>query len=105
MPLSTLMPIDVALFSKMVTSAEEYEAMTVEEKKEIEDALNSAVSYVLSYTGLQTLDGASDDLLYATKAVATEMLDNRQMTTQYVTQNPTAIQILNMHSTNLLPSE
>ena len=36
--------------------------------------------------------------------IATEMLDNRQMTAQYTGQNPTAMQILNMHSTNLLPT-
>lgn len=32
------------------------------------------------------------------------MIDNRQVTMQYTGRNPTVMQILDMHSVNLLPS-
>jgi len=37
-------------------------------------------------------------------AIAAEMVDNHQITAQYTGKNPTAMQILDMHSANLLPS-
>ena len=44
------------------------------------------------------------ELGYAIKTVAAEMIDNRQVTMQYTGRNPTVMQILDMHSVNLLPS-
>ena len=46
----------------------------------------------------------ADELGYAIKTVAAEMIDNRQVTMQYTGRNPTVMQILDMHSVNLLPS-
>lgn len=38
------------------------------------------------------------------KVMAAEMLDNHQISAQYTGKNPLVYQILDMHSTNLLPS-
>ena len=46
-----------------------------------------------------------EDLAYAVKVMAAEMIDNRQITAQYTGKNPMVMQILDLHSTNLLPSE
>ena len=43
-------------------------------------------------------------MTYAIKVIAAEMIDNHQITSQYSCQNPLAMQILDLHSTNLLPS-
>lgn len=43
-------------------------------------------------------------ILIVILTVGAEMLDNRQLTAQYTGQNPMVMQILDMHSTNLLPS-
>lgn len=103
--LTTLSAVDVALFSRTITTAEEFETLGADEQRDCEDALHCAVAFVLDYTGLATLNPTpSQALEYAVKTVAAEMLDNRQMTAQYITENPTTLQILNMHSTNLLPS-
>lgn len=71
------------------------------------NALTSAIAYVNGYTGL-SLDRETvlqyPDLAHAVLTVGAEMLDNRQMTAEYTAQNPMVMQILNMHSTNLLPS-
>ena len=45
-----------------------------------------------------------EDLAYAVKVLAAEMIDNHQITTQYTGKNPVAMQIMDLHSTNLLPS-
>lgn len=103
--LTTLTAVDVALFSRTITAATEFETLSIDEQQDCENALHCALTFVLDYTGLTTLNPApSRALEYAVKTVAAEMLDNRQFTTQYTTENPTALQILNMHSTNLLPS-
>ena len=44
------------------------------------------------------------DITYAIKVMAAEMLDNHQISAQYTGKNPLVYQILDMHSTNLLPS-
>ena len=46
-----------------------------------------------------------EDLAYAVKVMAAEMIDNRQITAQYTGKNPMVMQILDLHSANLLPSE
>lgn len=55
-------------------------------------------------TGLDIEATEQEDLAYAVKALAAEMIDNRQVTMQYTGRNPTVMQILDMHSVNLLPS-
>lgn len=103
--LTTMTAADVALFGRMITDADEFETLSVDEQRDCENALHCAVAFVLDYTGLATLNPApSKALEYAVKTVAAEMLDNRQITAQYTTGNPTVTKILGMHSTNLLPS-
>ncbi len=45
-----------------------------------------------------------EDLAYAVKVLAAEMIDSHQITAQYTGKNPVAMQIMDMHSSNLLPS-
>ena len=45
-----------------------------------------------------------EDITYAIKVLAAEMIDNHQITSQYTGKNPVVMQILDLHSTNLLPS-
>lgn len=79
---------------------------------EAQSAAACATGYVKNYTGLTVWVGRGsptdgelcDELGYAVKVIAAEMIDNRQITAQYVGKNPTVMQILDMHSTNLLPS-
>ena len=55
---------------------------------------------------IQTMEKTElEDLAYAVKVMAAEMIDNRQITAQYTGKNPMVMQILDLHSTNLLPSE
>ena len=58
-----------------------------------------------AYTGLDMEKTELEDLAYAVKVMAAEMIDNRQITAQYTGKNPMVMQILDLHSTNLLPSE
>ena len=70
----------------------------------IQAALSAARSYCAAYAGIDLDTVAFEDVAYAVCVAAAEMLDNRQMTAQYTGRNPTVMQILDMHSTNLLPS-
>ena len=75
-------------------------------------ALHCAADFVRSYTGLelsyndleQTGAPYLSDVCYAIKVLAAEMIDNHQVTAQYTGKNPLVYQILDLHSTNLLPS-
>lgn len=85
-------------------------------------SIENALSFVKGYTGLEVWDTSWTSehqhqhndtppdgelclaLRYAILTIAAEMYDNRQMTQQYTGKNPTVMQILDMHSTNLLPS-
>ena len=87
-----LMAADIALFSRKILNTE------------CEDALAAAKAAVAAYTGLDIGATEQEDLAYAVKALAAEMIDNRQVTMQYTGRNPTVMQILDMHSVNLLPS-
>ena len=99
-----LIGVDIALFARKATDLAEYNALDPEEKRECEDALAAAKAVVGSYTGLDIEKTEHEDLTYAVKVLAAEMIDNRQITTQYTGKNPVAMQIMDLHSTNLLPS-
>lgn len=95
---------DIALFSRKVFDAAEYEALSALEKQECADALTAAKAAAAAYTGLDIEASTQEDLTYAVKVLAAEMIDNHQITAQYTGKNPVAMQILDLHSTNLLPS-
>ena len=94
---------DVALFARLIVDKSDYENLSDSEKQDCVMALVSAKAYATGYTGLDMEMTELEDVTYAVLTIAAEMVDNRQMTAQYTGQNPTALQILNMHSTNLLP--
>ena len=75
------------------------------EQSECEGALSAAKAAAGAYTGLDMEKTELEDLAYAVKVMAAEMIDNRQITAQYTGKNPMVMQILDLHSTNLLPSE
>lgn len=99
-----LTAVDIALFSRKIVDGAEYEWLTDLEKRECEDALAAAKAVAGSYTGLDMAAVAHEDLAYAVKVLAAEMIDNHQITAQYTGKNPVAMQIMDLHSTNLLPS-
>lgn len=96
--------VDIALFARLILDAADYPALSDAERMDCEAALAAAKAAVEGYTGLSMLDCQLEDISYAIKAMAAEMVDNHQITAQSGTMNPTVLQILNMHSTNLLPS-
>lgn len=75
------------------------------EQSECEGALSAAKAAAGAYTGLDMEKTELEDLAYAVKVMAAEMIDNRQITAQYTGKNPMVMQILDLHSANLLPSE
>lgn len=95
---------DIALFARVITEPGEYETLSEAEQAELEAVLASAKAAAGAYTGLdmETTDFA--DVAYAVKVMAAEMIDNHQVTAQYTGKNPLVYQILDLHSTNLLPS-
>lgn len=102
---SELKAVDIAFFARKITESSEFDGLSDLEKQECEDALEAARAAACSYTGLDMLEIANyPDITYAIKVMATEMLDNRQITAQYMGKNPLVYQILDLHSNNLLPS-
>ena len=89
-----LMAADIALFSRKILNTAEFDELSVLEQRECEDALAAA----------KAAAAEQEDLAYAVKVLAAEMIDNHQITTQYTGKNPVAMQIMDLHSTNLLPS-
>ena len=98
-----LTPLDVAMFARLIVEADDYYGLSDAEQQTCAMALAAAKSYAAGYTGLDIETTELEDVAYAVLTIAAEMVDNHQMTDQYTGQNPTAMQILNMHSTNLLP--
>ena len=96
-------PQDVAAFARLIVDAADYAGLSAGEKQACEMALAGAKAFAAGYTGLNMAETMLEDVAYAVLTIAAEMVDNHQMTAQYTGQNPTAMQILNMHSTNLLP--
>ena len=101
---SSLTAYQLAHFCHLCFDVADYEALPAEEQAEIAMILDLAVSYCGSYAGLDMNEDQPDAVRYAVLAVGAEMYENRQMTQQYSTQNPTVMQILDMYSTNLLPT-
>ena len=100
-----LKPVDIAFFARKVTEYSEYEGLSDLEKIECEDALEAAMAAAYAYTGIDMSEMAAyPDITYAIKVMAAEMIDNHQVTAQYTGKNPLVYQILDLHSTNLLPS-
>lgn len=104
-----LEPVDVAVFSRLCYDSLEFDALPDDEKTLCCSASEAAERFASGYTGLPCQRDFPDeeseqngDLRYACQVVAAEMIDNRQMLTQYTGRNPTVMQILNMHSINLL---
>lgn len=101
---SELTAEDIAVFSRRIMEKVEFRSLPEEEKTECSMALSAAKAFAAGYAGLDMETVAFEDVTYAICVVAAEMLENRQMVAQYTGQNPTALQILDLHSTNLLPS-
>lgn len=102
---SELKPVDIAFFARKITESSEFEGLSDLEKMECADALEASTAAACAYTGLDTNGMESyPDITYAIKVMAAEMLDNHQISAQYTGKNPLVYQILDMHSTNLLPS-
>ena len=102
---SDLRPVDIAFFARKITESSEFEGLSDLEQMECEDALAAATVAACAYTGLDTKGMDSyPDITYAIKVMAAEMLDNHQISAQYTGKNPLVYQILDLHSTNLLPS-
>ena len=95
---------DIALFSRKIIEAAEYEGLSDLEKQECDAALAAAKAVAASYTGLNMATVEHEDITYAIKVLAAEMIDNHQITSQYTGKNPVAMQIMDLHSANLLPS-
>ena len=81
---------DIALFSRKILESSEYDELTDLEKQECADALAAAKAVAGTYTGLDIESTEHEDITYAVKVLAAEMIDNHQ--------------IMDLHSTNLLPS-
>lgn len=98
---------DAAEFTHLSFGDEEYTALDDKIKVQLKTTLEAAKGYVSGYTGLDLTEAAGldlPDISIAILVVASEMWDNRQLTTQYTGQNPMVMQILGMRSTNLLPT-
>lgn len=101
---SELTAMEIAFFARLAADAEEYEALPDGDKRECESALIAAMGAAGAYTGLDMAVVNQPDLTYAVKVLAAEMIDNRQFSASEAITNPLALQILSMHSTNLLPT-
>lgn len=99
-----LTAVDIALFTRKVTDLGDFNALDELEKRECEDALAAAKAFAGSYAGIDIATTELEDVTYAIKVAAAEMIDNRQISSKYSCQNPLVMQILDLHSTNLLPS-
>lgn len=99
-----LSAVDIAFFSRKVTDLAEYNALDYMEQRECEDALAAAKAFAGAYAGIDIATTEFEDVTYAIKVAAAEMIDNHQISSKYSCQNPLVMQILDMHSTNLLPS-
>lgn len=100
-----LTAMDIALFSRLTVDSADYAALSEPDRLACEGALTAAKAAAGAYTGLDMEKTEFEDLAYAVQVMAAEMLDNRQITAQYTGKNPMVMQILDLHSTNLLPSE
>jgi hypothetical protein len=91
----------LAEYARYSLGAEEYESLP--NKGEVDIALEAAKAFISNKAGIKFEETDGADLAAAVLVLGAEMLDNRQMTTQYSTQNPMVVQIVNLYSSNLLP--
>lgn len=103
MTVNELTAADLAVYARFALGADEFESLPIPTQREVEMALSAAKGFVKNYTGTDFDTNTAEELAVAVLVVGAEMLDNRQMTAQYSTQNPLVIQVLNLHSENLLP--
>ena len=80
--------------------------VTAEDTALLTTALNVAKQYVMSYTGLDAegMD-AHEDLVIVIYVLCQSMYDNRSYYVDKSNLNNVVESILNLHSTNLLPTE
>lgn len=80
--------------------------ITAEDTALLTTALNVAKQYVMSYTGLDAegMD-AHEDLVIVIYVLCQSMYDNRSYYVDKSNLNNVVESILNLHSTNLLPTE
>lgn len=80
--------------------------VTAEDTSLLTTALNVAKQYVMSYTGLDAegMD-AHEDLVIVIYVLCQSMYDNRSYYVDKSNLNNVVESILNLHSTNLLPTE
>lgn len=103
MTAAELTPADLASYARYALGQDEFDSLPDETQADVTMALAAAKGYVQSYTGTNFATNTAPELAVAVLTVGAEMLDNRQMTAQYSTQNTMVMQILNLHSENLLP--
>lgn len=96
---------DIAFFSRKIIEPEEYGALSPMEQSECEGALSAAKAAAGAYTGLDMEKTELEDLAYAVKVMAAEMIDNPVRSQLNTRARTVVMQILDLHSTNLLPSE
>jgi len=101
---SELTAEDIAVFTRKIMDKADYAKLPDSEKADCTAALAASKGYVSAYTGLDLGTSVLEDITYAVCVIAAEMIDSRQMTVQYATENPTAKQIMDLHSMNLLPT-
>lgn len=103
MTVNELTPADLASYARYTLGADEFDSLPESTQSDITVALAAAKGFVKNYTGTDFDTNTAEELAVAVLVVGAEMLDNRQMTAQYSTQNPLVMQILNLHSENLIP--
>lgn len=96
---------DIAFFSRKIIEPEEYGALSPMEQSSAKVPCSAAKAAGRALIRARYGEDELEDLAYAVKVMAAEMIDNRQITAQYTGKNPMVMQILDLHSTNLLPSE
>lgn len=79
------------------------EVLTVEEVEEIDQFLDIAKKYIMSYTGLTTTEVDShEDFIIVVYVLVEDMYDNRVMYVDKNNMNKVIESILGMHAINLL---
>ena len=96
---------DLSYFAHITTHSGEYASTGYPDReRQLKMILAAAKAMVSGYTGIDLDKTELEDLSYAILTIGAEMLDNRQMTAEgAAAMNPTVMQILDLHATNLLP--
>ena len=81
----------------------EYADLTVDEKANLDTLLEIAKSYIMSYTGLASLDvDTYEDFIIVVYVLVQDMHDNRTLYVEKNNLNKVVETVLGMHSINLL---